>query len=589
MKDMTVAKRLTLGFGLLIAMLLVISVISAWRLTQWGVALDLIGADRIPKIEKISDLSILIKQNAVIARNFILLTDEAAMAKDKLEFDKNRAQANEIFAYLDKKIANPKALEILKEVKAKRDAYRPYIDKVVQLGLANKNEEGTKELFADYAVEKDYLAAVEKLRDVQTELVHESVEDSDQMVSSTRTLVITLPTIAIIVAMLLAVVITRGLLKLLGGEPQVASELAQAVAQGDLTMTVDVRAGDSTSLMAHLKEMQASLIRVVGTVRSGSESVANASSEIASGNQDLSGRTEQQASALEQTAASMEEFSATVKQNAEHASQANQLASSASTVATQGGEVVAKVVDTMKGISDSSRRIADIIGVIDGIAFQTNILALNAAVEAARAGEQGRGFAVVASEVRSLASRSAEAAREIKTLINASVERVEHGTHLVDQAGNTMSEVVGSIRRVTDIVGEISTASREQSQGVGQIGEAVQNMDQVTQQNAALVEEMAAAASSLRSQAAELVQSVAMFKLPDGQSSVRAPSSLARVTPAPARRSPSPVARAPQQVAAPAKKPAAKPALSGAPTAVPAPAAAPRAAPKAADDEWETF
>ena len=589
MKDMTVAKRLTLGFGLLIAMLLLISVISAWRLTQLGVALDLIGADRIPKIEKISDLSILIKQNAVIARNFILLTDEAAMAKDKLEFDKNRAQANEIFAYLDKKIANPKALEILKEVKAKRDAYRPYIDKVVQLGLSNKNEEGTKELFADYAVEKDYLAAVEKLRDTQTELVHESVEESDQMVSSTRTLVITLPTIAIIVAMLLAVVITRGLLKLLGGEPRLASELAQAVAQGDLTMPVEVRAGDSTSLMAHLKEMQASLIRVVGTVRSGSESVANASSEIASGNQDLSGRTEQQASALEQTAASMEEFSATVKQNAEHASQANQLASSASTVATQGGEVVAKVVDTMKGISDSSRRIADIIGVIDGIAFQTNILALNAAVEAARAGEQGRGFAVVASEVRSLASRSAEAAREIKSLINASVERVEHGTNLVDQAGNTMSEVVGSIRRVTDIVGEISTASREQSQGVGQIGEAVQNMDQVTQQNAALVEEMAAAASSLRSQAAELVQAVAMFKLPDGQGSVRAQSSLARVTPAPARRNPSPVARAPQQVAAPARKPSAKPALNGAPTAVPAPAAAPRAAPKAADDEWETF
>ena len=259
--------------------------------------------------------------------------------------------------------------------------------------------------------------------------------------------------------------------------------------------------------------MRDSLSGIVGQVRSGAEGVSSASAEIAQGNHDLSARTEHQASALEQTAASMEELNATVKQNAETTKQANQLAQSASQVAVKGGQVVAQVVDTMKGINESSHKISDIISVIDGIAFQTNILALNAAVEAARAGEQGRGFAVVASEVRSLAGRSAAAAKEIKSLINASVERVTQGTTLVDQAGVTMTEVVSSIKRVTDLMGEISAVSNEQSLGVGQIGEAVQQMDQVTQQNAALVEEMAAAASSLKSQANELVETVAVFQL----------------------------------------------------------------------------
>ena len=293
-----------------------------------------------------------------------------------------------------------------------------------------------------------------------------------------------------------------------------AVTVARAVADGNLRIQVPVRGNNELGQLMHaLESMRKHLSSVVGQVLQGSESVATASAEIAQGNNDLSARTEQQASALEQTAASMEELGSTVNQNADSARQANQLAVNASSVALQGSQVVGQVVETMKGINDSSRKIADIINVIDGIAFQTNILALNAAVEAARAGEQGRGFAVVASEVRSLAGRSAEAAKEIKSLITASVERVEHGTTLVDQAGSTMTEVVSAIKSVTDIMGEISAASSEQSLGVSQVGEAVSQMDQATQQNAALVEEMAAAADSLRSQAGQLVQTVAIFKI----------------------------------------------------------------------------
>ena len=294
--------------------------------------------------------------------------------------------------------------------------------------------------------------------------------------------------------------------------------VARAVAAGDLSQQFDARGKDEVAMLLNaMKDMQASLVKVVGEVRVNAESVATASAQIAQGNADLSQRTEEQASALQQTAATMEELGTTVKQNADNAQQANQLAQAASGVAVKGGEVVGQVVETMKGISESSRRIADIIGTIDGIAFQTNILALNAAVEAARAGEQGRGFAVVASEVRGLAQRSAEAAKEIKSLIGASVDRVAQGTALVDRAGQTMSEVVNSIRRVSDIVAEISSASVEQSTGVGQVGEAVGQMDQVTQQNAALVEEGAAAAESLKTQAGALVQVVSVFKLAPGQ------------------------------------------------------------------------
>ena len=383
-----------------------------------------------------------------------------------------------------------------------------------------------------------------------------------------------------------------------------ADDLHGAQSEDELRVILGAAQGspDRRNLMLNaLDLMQRNLSRTVAAVRQGSEGVANASSEIAHGNNDLSARTEQQASSLEETASSMEQLSAQVKHNAENARQANQLAANASSVAVHGGEVVGQVVQTMKGINDSSRRIADIISVIDGIAFQTNILALNAAVEAARAGERGRGFAVVASEVRSLAGRSADAANEIKTLIHASVERVEQGTAQVDRAGATMTEVVTAIRRVTDLVGEISSASDEQSQGVAQVGEAVNLMDRVTQQNAALVEEMAAAASSLKAQAGELVQNVAVFQL----HASRADAGMVRSTvgvrsPTPAIKSFAGAERrtgaalvAPK--VAPRLAPAAPLAKRQSPSPPPqqqqvrvsqAPAKAPA---KSGDEEWETF
>ena len=321
-----------------------------------------------------------------------------------------------------------------------------------------------------------------------------------------------LAALAVVVATGFTLYLRNTVCKELGGDPGEARDALSQIAQGNLAYPVPPTEYPQ-SLMQELVRMQQSLRQLVGEVRHSTDSITTASSEIAAGSQDLSARTESQASALQETAASMEELSSTVKQNADNARQANQLAQSASTVAVQGGEVVQQVVQTMQGINEASRRINDIISVINGIAFQTNILALNAAVEAARAGEQGRGFAVVASEVRTLAGRSAEAAKEIKALITDSVGRVEQGSTQVEQAGQTMSEVVASIRRVTDIMGEISAASTEQSQGVAQVGEAVQSMDQATQQNAALVEESTAAAMSLREQAQHLNQLVGTFRL----------------------------------------------------------------------------
>ena len=371
---------------------------------------------------------------------------------------------------------------------------------------------------------------------------------------------------------------------------QAAVQASDAMAAGDLATAIHPQGPTEVAvLLQSLSNTQTRLAEIVSGVRLGAENVAAASQQIASGNNDLSARTERQASALQQTASAMEELGTTVHHNADNAQQANALARGASDIATQGGEVMGQVVDTMKGITDSSRQIADIIGVIDGIAFQTNILALNAAVEAARAGEQGRGFAVVAGEVRSLAQRSAEASKQIRELITASVQRVERGTALVDQAGATMNEVVQSIRRVTDIVGEISSASTEQNTGVGQIGQAVAQMDTATQENAALVEESAAAAESLNQQAQQLVQAVAVFRLAAGE---RRPVAAPVVAPSVAnatRRAPTAAPPA-GRVAMPAPKRASQPAAVGHTRPAPTPAKPPVMALAGGDDgDWETF
>jgi len=406
----------------------------------------------------------------------------------------------------------------------------------------------------------------------------------------------------------------RSVVRQLGADPSELKRVADAVAGGDLASHIPVRAGDTSSIMAAMASMSDRLAAVVQTVRTSAESVSDASSEIDAGNHDLSARTERQASALQQTAASTEQLGSTVRQNADSARMANELAQTASSVAEQGGAVVAEVVDTMRGIQDSSSKIGEIIGVIDGIAFQTNILALNAAVEAARAGEQGRGFAVVASEVRSLAQRSADAAKEIKGLITASVDRVERGSALVDKAGHTMAEVVASIRRATDLMGEISAASAEQSSGVDQISEAITHVDQSTQQNAALVEEMAAAASSLSAQANEMVRATAVFHLKDdgmlhaGRAAALDRPKPVSAPPAPRFASSSPAKPAvaakrvgmgsvPKATAVPASAASssshqaekAKPAPQGKPAVAAAQPAQQPARKSGADDDWETF
>jgi methyl-accepting chemotaxis protein len=432
-------------------------------------------------------------------------------------------------------------------------------------------------------------AVTEEMAALNVEGTIQSQANSDATYASAKLSALGIAGVAAFLGAVLGIWATRMVTKPIA----FAVDAAQGFAQGDLTRQIKADGSDESAQLLHAMEsMRVSLAGVVTNVRQGSESVATASAEIAQGNNDLSARTEQQASALEETAASMEELGATVKQNADSARQANQLAMNASTVAVQGGNVVGQVVETMKGINDASRKIADIISVIDGIAFQTNILALNAAVEAARAGEQGRGFAVVASEVRSLAGRSADAAKEIKTLINASVERVEQGTALVDRAGTTMAEVVDSIKRVTDIMGEISAASSEQASGVAQVGESITQMDQATQQNAALVEQMAAAASSLKSQANDLVQVVSAFKLDARDTAIAAPRAQVRSAAPQA----APFKGAERRLEAPkpvAAKPVAplrpKPPATKTVPPVVSVKVQPKPAPAGGDDEWETF
>ena len=526
MRHWTVRAKLLLAFGILASIVLVMAVAALFALhgAKQRFAHYVNGVNA--RSEAVHAVRVAVDLRGIAARNLVLASRADGL---KVELERVKKAQNDVATHLTRLQQLAQAPNVPEEAKRMiaemahiESRYEPVVLDILKLALEGDNDVAVHKLNNECL---PLLAALMKVTGDYAEFTsHRAVDEirASEMAFEAQIKWIALGSLAAFaVALISGMLLTRSLSRSLGADPADLCVALNRVADGDFSEQLRVHAGDTQSILAALARMQASLSHVVTTVRQGAESVSTGSSEIANGNKDLSARTETQASTLEETAASMQELGATVQQNAEHAKQANRLAQEASAVAAQGGEVVAQVVDTMKGITESSRKIADIIGVIDSIAFQTNILALNAAVEAARAGEQGRGFAVVASEVRNLAGRSGEAAREIKALITDSVDRVEQGTALVDQAGNTMGNVVSSIRRVTQIMAEISHASTDQSQGVAQVAEAVSNMDHTIQQNAAMVEEMAAAAASLNQQATHLLETVAVFKLAHGQDGLR--------------------------------------------------------------------
>jgi methyl-accepting chemotaxis protein len=512
-----IAKRLYLVSFVLIAALAAVAISGWFALKEDAALADRVGAVRMPQLMRIAEVELNITRVSLQIRHAILVRSGADLQATLADIGDKRRQIETALKTFEGAIIDP----------AERDVYdriTPLMAEFWSVGgenialIESGNKDGAFDMLVSTTipVRNKLLEVLAEEKRYQTEHLDKEVATIERGTDKTRILVVS--TVLLVASGLLTFAWYMG--GLLKRRVAVSQDVANRVRDGDLTVPVHDTANDEFSpLLASLAEMQTSLTHVVSQVRQGAESVATASAEIAQGNQDLSSRSESQASAIEETAASMEELGSTVKQNSDNAQQANQLAKSAASVAEQGGDVVAQVVDTMRGISESSKKIGDIINVIDGIAFQTNILALNAAVEAARAGEQGRGFAVVAGEVRTLAQRSAEAAKEIKNLIEDSVQRVDQGSVLVDRAGTTMDDVVASIRRVTDLMAEISSASVEQSAGVLQVGEAVTQMDETTQQNAALVEEMAAAAMGLSSQAKDLVDAVAVFRIQPGAAS----------------------------------------------------------------------
>ncbi len=504
-----VGVRLAFAFSLILLITLVIAGIGVWRLQELADTTHQLTTTDNERLRAAVKWHNAVEENWLRAQTALLDANRDNIKTWQEDIKKTSESAESARQVIVELLTAGEGINLLKEVDAAREAYRTAREELLERRKAQED-------IADALVHnlkpkaQTYIAALARMEERQSVLYEQTRHEAAEKAAQGRMILIVGAVLALLLGIFLSYVLTRSITVPL----QLAAQRAGQIAEGDLTQPIVVHGRDEAArLLDTLQHMQDNLAQLVSGVRANAESVAIASAEISQGNNNLSARTEQQASALEETAASMEELGSTVRQNADNARQANHLAMNASSVAMQGGQVVAEVVDTMKGINDSSRKIADIIGVIDGIAFQTNILALNAAVEAARAGEQGRGFAVVAGEVRSLAQRSAEAAKEIKALITASVERVEQGTHLVDKAGETMTEVVTAIRRVTDIMGEISAASSEQSAGVSQVGEAITQMDHATQQNAALVEESAAAADSLKTQAAQLVQAVAVFRL----------------------------------------------------------------------------
>jgi len=579
LSKMKVGTRLGLGFALVLVFLVAVTVVGIFRMAQIQDRLDHVVSVNAVATRLVVDMRNNVADRITSLRILTLMADAADMEPEMARIKEQARKYEESSKKLSTLYAqngSPEEKALLAQVKENEAVAMPAIAKASELWLANDAVSATRILIKEIRpAQKKWMDALDQLATLEDKLNEQVKTDAAAGFSSARLFMIGMGAVAVLMSVFAAWIITRGLLKQLGGEPDYTAAIAGSIANGDLSVQIDTASNDKDSLLVEMKEMRNSLVGIVGQVRQGTETIGTASREIAAGNIDLSSRTEMQASSLEKTASAMEELTSTVKQNADNAREANQLAASASEVARKGGTVVSQVVETMSSINESANKIVDIIGVIDGIAFQTNILALNAAVEAARAGEQGRGFAVVASEVRNLAQRSAGAAKEIKALIGDSVEKVERGSKLVGQAGVTMDEVVASVRRVTDIMAEIANASQEQSAGIEQVNHSIIEMDSMTQQNAALVEEAAAAAQSLQDQAAELARVVSIFKLEAGEE--RALVAAIAAAPVVTQKA---VAVVPKAAARPARKVAAP---------APAPEKKKVVAAAASADEWEEF
>jgi methyl-accepting chemotaxis protein len=594
---MKVGVRLGLGFALVLALMVILTVVGVVRMAQIQNRLDHVVSVNNVVTRLVVDMRNNVSERVTSLRTLTLMTDPADMEPELNRFKEQTAKYDAFQQKLAEKFALEASAEekaLLNQIKDAEGVAMPAIAKASALYLANNAMDATRVMVKEIRpAQKKWLEALDQLGALEDKQNAQAQIDAEAQFASARNFMLVLLGLAVAMGAAAATVITRGLLKQLGGEPDYTSKIATSIAEGDLSIAIDTKSSDRGSLLSEMKQMRNSLVDIVSQVRRGTHTITTASREIAAGNVDLSSRTELQASSLEKTASAMEELTSTVKQNADNAREANQLAATASDVARKGGEVVSQVVGTMGEINSSASKIADIIGVIDGIAFQTNILALNAAVEAARAGEQGRGFAVVASEVRNLAQRSAAAAKEIKTLIGDSVEKIGRGSKLVGQAGVTMEEVVDSVKRVTDIMSDIAAASAEQSAGIEQINLSIIEMDGMTQQNAALVEEAAAAFQSLQDQAAELQRVVSIFKLAEGEEAVAEAPAPAAVSTAVATRAVVAAPARPQAARPQLKKPAAarkaKSEDEQAAASDSASSTSKKVAAAAASDDWEEF
>jgi methyl-accepting chemotaxis protein-1 (serine sensor receptor) len=516
---LTVKTELTAGFGLVAAMVVMVSGLSLKSLGDANDRFETYVNGIDARAYVAAQVRTAVDRRAIAARNLVLVTKPSDIELERAAVMQAHADVQAGMKQLDDmnrtaSDVRPQGRAMVAEVDRIEQIYGPIALAIVDAALNNRHDEAVVMLDEKCRpVLRQLVKATDDYAQYTRTRGTELVKEADEHYNSQRSLLIAFCLAALVAAVVSGVLITRVLLRTLGAEPAALSEATQRVAGGDLSPVLGAGQAPRGSVLASMGEMQASLVQLIGQVRSSADNIATGSSQIAAGNADLSSRTEQQAASLQETASSMEELTSTVKQNAENAQQASSLAANASAVSQRGSAVVGQVVVTMGEISQSSSRIADIIGIIEGIAFQTNILALNAAVEAARAGEQGRGFAVVASEVRNLAQRSSGAAKEIKDLITASVQKIHDGSALADNAGKTMGEVTQAVARVTDIMGEIAAASQEQSRGIEQVNVAITQMDEVTQQNAALVEEAAAASRSLEDQGQQLIQAVSFFRV----------------------------------------------------------------------------